>query len=173
MLVNTCGAVGYLLLALTWVFFASAIVWLGMQSSLLTSPVDLNPSQTPVISQASPSFAAQLTAYTVTVAMVLTTIGLLLTLPYLVGKWGAHIVRQLMRIVRVPLTRRNLFLTKGMLAVTPLAGFILINLVSEPLDMTLPILHITAIVVGVVSIGCFWLQLATARALSLPMKDVW
>jgi hypothetical protein len=172
-LVNTFGAVGYLLLLLCVVFFVAALAWLFLQSSAipLSGEEIVTPGAYDGPSQISP--VGMSIAYIAAGIVAFLSLLLVILFPYFIGKWCAKIVRHLMKSLRIPLTRRNAFLTKGMLAMIPLVGFIGLNIVYEAPDITIPTLHIAAIVTSLLSIGCFLLQVYISRSLNVSVRDSW
>jgi hypothetical protein len=171
-LVNTFGAVGYLFLLLCAVFFISALAWLFLQSSDVPLSGEVITPETQV-SEGGISPAGMSVAYIVAGIVAFLSMLAVILSPYFVGKWSAKAIRWLMKNLRVPLSRRNIFLTKGMLAMVPLVGFIVLNVVYTAPDLTVPTLHIAAIVTSLLSMGCFLLQAFISRSLSVPIHDSW
>ncbi|HEU5121860.1 MAG TPA: hypothetical protein VFT59_03360 [Candidatus Saccharimonadales bacterium] len=170
--VNTFGALGYLAMVLAWVLCAAAIVLLLMQSSVISVPSDTT-AQSNIQTPEGDVILARIIAAVITFIMAVLTLGIFLLLPYLSGKWGAGIMRWFMKLFHVVMTRRNLFLAKGLTLTIPLLGFIGIQLFHEPLDMTIPAVHVAAILLCLLSLGCFIVQHTSARSLNVNVKDLW
>lgn len=173
LLVNTLGAVGYLMMVLAWTLFVAAILLLLMQSSVATLPAEITTSGAQPQTSADSMMLTQILAYGITAVMVVVMIAILVLIPYMAGKWGAHVMRYLLKWCRVPLTRRHLFLAKGLAVMVPLIGFIGINIGYQPVDMTIPAVHITTIFVSLFSLAAFLLQLIVARSRNVDVKDMW
>jgi hypothetical protein len=171
-LVNSLGAAGYLFLALAWVMFAMAALWLIVQSSITTLPVDMATQPSSSVATTN-NTATQIVTYSIGLVVVVVMVAFIISLPYLIGKWGSRVVRKLLRYFSITPGLRHVFLAKSLLAMVPLIGFVVIALRGEPADIALPLLHIISIVMSVAALGCFLLQLWAARVLSLPAKDVW
>jgi hypothetical protein len=172
LLVNTFGAVGYLAMALAWLLFACVVLFLFMQSSVVTVPISSS-AQEVVSSGGGDSLTLRIVAYAITVIMAAVTLFILFLLPYLIGKWGSRMMRHIMKWCRVEATRRNLFLTKGLVLIVPLIGFIILNFIYVPADMTIPTAHISTVFLALLSLACFLLQLVSARSLHIDIKHMW
>lgn len=172
-LVNTFGAVGYFLMALAWTFFASAVLLLLMQSSVISGPTDVGLQDGAAQATGGGTMFIYIIAYGVTIIMGVLTLAIVLLLPYLIGKWGARAMRRLLGLCRIALSRQNLFLAKGLMNMVPLIGFIVLNLLYEPIDMTIPSVHVATIFLSLLSLGMFVAQLLAARSLAIAVKDMW
>lgn len=169
-LVNTIGTLGYLILMLGWLLLAVVIMILLVASSVIVIPPDT--SQV-IVSSAPAATPIVIGSYILTAIMVIVTIGVIVTLPYFIGKWSSRQLRRFMQAIRLVETRRTLFLTKCVVAVVPLFGFLLIQLFLDPGTMTFGTLHIATIVTAVLAIACFGFQLVLARRLRLSSSAMW
>lgn len=168
-LVNTFAAAGYVLLHAAYAFFIGAIAWLLMFSTIGAKPYDT------IIAPATPTSTdpANIGTYIALTAALILVAVLLALLAYLIGKWSAHILRHGMRVVKISRTHRNLFLTKGSLAIIPLIGFIWINVFYLGTDAAIPVLHAATILMALSAIIVFALELFVAKSLAVNPRDSW
>lgn len=168
-LVNTFAAGGYVSLLLAYTLFIGALAWLLVFSTLgaktYTTILDTQGSQ-----GANPADMGAYFAVTLAIILVIT---LSVVLAYLIGKWSAHLLKHLMHKMRISRTHRNLFLTKGSLAIIPLIGFIWLNVFYLGTDSALSILHISTIFTALVAIIAFALELFVAKSLTVNPRDSW
>jgi hypothetical protein len=170
-LVNTIGTAGYLLLVTTWALFAAVVLVLFIQSSSVAPSTIIVPD-----SQIEPSEAAvgsQVTAYVITTIVAIASFAILVTLPYFIAKWGSRFLRHILKVMRITVSKRALFFTKCITAALPLLGFAIVALLVDPADMTIPAVHIATIITGLLTMGCFLLQMYIARSLNLATSDIW
>ena len=171
-IMNACGAIGYMLLLTTWALFAAILLALVFGASYQPGATEVTQTVSP--SSASESSAVLVAAsYILTVVLVLVSIGIVMTLPYFVGKWGSRILRWLMRMTRIDITRRQLFFVKSILASLPLLGLLIVNFTLMPEEITLAAMYVATVSIGAVSITIFLLQLLLARRLNVPVEEVW
>ncbi len=171
-MVNTVGAVGYMLLLAVWAFFAAIVTALVFDASSKLNPeVPLQSVSLPTPHE--PSMIITAVGYVLAVAVLILTIAILVTLPYLIGKWGARLVRRLMAITHIDITLTQIFLVKGLLATIPLAVLIVINLVLTPESITFATMYVATVALAALSIGLFLVQLLLAQRLRIAVDETW
>lgn len=173
LLVNALGALGYFTMILAWTLFVAVLLLIFTQSSVISLPSDMPLTSTTSSAVTNDAVFLRIIAYLITAIMAVLTLGMLLLLPYFLGKWGAKVMRRLLVWSRVVETRRHLFFTKCLVIITPLVGFIVINLFYKSMDITIPAVHAAVIFLSLVSLGCFLLQLGSARSLNVNVRDMW
>lgn len=171
-LVNTIGTVGYLFLLTTWALFTAVILVLFIQSSSV-SPSTITVVSEGQVAAGEASVAAQITGYVITVAVVLASIAIFVTLPYFIARWSSRFLRHVMKLARVGNSKRAFFFTKCIVATLPLLGFAFVGLFVDPVDMTIPAVHIATIFTGLLAMICFLFQTYAARSLNLSNSDIW
>jgi len=166
--VNIVGTIGYMSSLLAWVLLAT----IGL--ALFLNGMTVVPMQPSEITSTQPEANGLATgaAYVVTGVMIVVTIAVLVLLPYFIGKLSSVSLRWLLKILRIPPTKRRLFLAKSIVTTLPLVGFFVINLLISP-SMTFSIIYIVTVVAAAFALGCFLLQLIIARALHVPERSVW
>jgi hypothetical protein len=170
--VNVFGAIGYMLLVATWVFFVAIVIALALDPSIRTFPTDI--TQHPNLpSPEKPSLAVIVAGYAITGLMIAISAFIVVTLPYLVGKWGARMIRQLMVALKIPITKSQLFFTKSIVAVLPLVGLMIINFTLAPDTVTFAAMYISTVVLSALSVTAFLIQLVIARRLNIPADQTW
>jgi hypothetical protein len=169
--VNILGTVGYMLLVTVWAFFAAILLALlfdasaGMGQPEVTQPPESETSGTgPVMVAAS---------YVITGLVILVSVGIVVTLPYFIGKWGSRLLRGLMKLCRIDVTRRQLFFVKGIVVTAPLVGLLLVNLVIMPENVTFAAMYVATVILAAVSLALFFVQLLLARRFNIPVDKVW
>ncbi len=171
-MVNTIGAVGYMLLLAVWAFFAAIIIALVFDASSRLNPeVPVQSISLPAPTE--PSMAVTVVGYVLAVAVLILTIAILVTLPYFIGKWGARFVRRLMAITHIDVTLTQVFLVKGLLATLPLSALIVINLVMMPDSITFAAMYVATVALAAFAIGLFLVQLLLARRLRIAVDKTW
>lgn len=169
-LINSVGTVGYLIGVLGWLLLASIVVMLLVASNIIVTPQD-----TTVITDTSTQPATPLVvgSYLLTGIMVIVTIGVLVTLPYLIGKWSSRLMRRILKIVRIAESRNSLFLTKCIAVSLPMIGFLGIQLWLDPGTIVFGALHAFTVVTAILAIVCFVIQLLFARRFKLSGSSIW
>jgi len=170
--INVCGAIGYMLLLAVWVLFAAVVVSLLLETAAGGGPIDLSKVPESTVAK-EPGPTMVVASYVITAVMVLVCVGVVATLPYLIGKWGSRFTRVLMRLFRVDITRRQLFFVKCILTVLPLIGLLVVNFVIMPEGMTFAALYGATVALAMATIGLFFLQLWLARRFNVPVDRVW
>ncbi len=170
-LVNTFGAVGYAFLLLSGALFGGALVWLFMSSSSVSGSVAVYDADATVPGGVAASDT--MAFFALATSLFLLSLAVTVLFLYIFGKWGSRSVRHLMKWLRISSTHRNLFLTKGSLAIVPLLGFIWLNIFYAMPDIAIPTLHIASIAASLLAITCFLLQFFIARSLTVSPRDSW
>ena len=172
-LVNSFGMVGYVCTLVAWTLFVAVILLIVMQSSVVTLPSEptIQSGGTGVATE-SP-FAAKVFAYLITTVIVVLSVAIFVTLPYFIAKVGSRFLRRGLKMLHITPAKRNVFFAKCVVIIIPLLGFIGITLGNDPVDMTIPAVHIATILAGLLAIGSFLLQIVIARSLDVPSRDVW
>lgn len=171
-IVNIFGASGYMLLCAAWAFFIAIAVALLIDPSIQALPTDI--TQNPTNQNTDNSSPALIVAgYVIAALMAAVSVVVIVTLPYLIGKWGSKILRSLMKVLRIPYSQRQLFLTKSVLAVVPLIGLLIINGVFAPETITFAAVYVATVVVATLAIIVFFLQLLLARSLGVSADKTW
>ncbi len=173
-LVNSFGIIGYACTLVAWTLFIAIVLMLLMQSSVVTVPPEtiLQEGSTTGAAAESPA-VAKVFAYIITAIIVVLSIAIFVALPYFIAKVGSRFLRRSLKLLHISPAKRNMFFAKCIATIVPLLGFVVITFLSEPVDMTIPAVHIATILAGLLAIGSFLLQIVIARALSVPSKDVW
>jgi len=169
--VNILGAAGYVLLLASWVFFVTVTLVLALDPTMNSYPT--GSVYSPPVSPSAPSPLTVVAGYLIAAVMAVLTIVILVALPYLVGKWGSRVLRRLMLIFNIPISRRQMFLMKSIIATLPLVGFMVINFMLVPQSFTFAAMYITTVALSVLSIGLFLVQLFVARRLKIPVERIW
>ncbi len=170
--INTVGSVGYMLLAATWAFFAAIVVALIFDASSKLNP-EISMRSVALSTPHEASITITVLSYVLAAAILVVTIAILVTLPYLIGKWGSRLVRWLMRLLHIDITLTQLFLVKGLLATLPLSALIIINVIFLPESVTFATMYIATVAVAVTAIGLFLVQLLLARRLGVSPDKTW
>ena len=170
--VNVFGAIGYMLLVASWAFFVAIVIALLLDPSVRTLPTDTMQSQA-VPASGEPAPAVIVASYAITVLVIIVSVFVLVTLPYFVGKWCARMIRRLLSILKVPITKGQLFLTKSILATLPLIGLMIINLTMAPESITFAAMYVSTVFLSAMSIAAFLIQLMITRRLKIPTDQMW
>lgn len=171
--VNIFGAIGYVLLIVTWAFFVAIVIALIFDSSIRTNPTDIiqNSGSSLPAAKSSPVLVAA--GYAITGLVIIVSIGVLVMAPYYIGKWGSRLLRRLMLALKVDITKRQLFLVKCMLATLPLVGFMSIHFMLAPDTMAFAAMYLATVALSVLSISLFSIQLFVARHLKVSIDQTW
>lgn len=170
--VNTFGAIGYMLLIAAWAFFAAVGVALLVDPSIRSLPSEVV-QQSTVHTPTEPSPAVIVASYALTGLVIVVSVFIIITLPYFIGKWGSRMVRCLMGVLKMSITRDRLFLVKSVLATLPLVGLMIIHFTLHPESITFGAMYVATVGVSVLSIGSFLLQQLVARRLKTPAGHIW
>jgi hypothetical protein len=168
-LVNTFAAAGYVCLLLAYTLFIGALAWLLIFSTLGAKPYTTILEDTASKAVVSGDMGAY---FAVTMSVILVAV-LSAILAYIIGKWSAHALKHFMYKTKISRTHRNLFLTKGSLAIIPLIGFIWLNVFYLGTDTAISILHVATILTALASIIIFALEFFIAKSLTVNPRDSW
>lgn len=172
MLINICGALGYMFLLAVWTLFAAALLGVAFDAIEVSSSKEvIEIVDTPQGEASSPP--AIVVSYVFAAVLGLVSIGVVVTAPYLIGKWGSRLVRGLMRLAKVDRTHGQVFLVKGLLAALPLLGLLLIHFLRMPEAITFAALYVACVGLAIISLVCFLVQLFLARRFNIPVDEVW
>lgn len=171
--INICGALGYMFLLAVWALFVATVLGLLFDAIEAAPSTVIIPNAEDQPSGAAPSSAVLVAGYVLAVVLGLISLGVAVTAPYFVGKWGSRFVRWLMKVAKIDVTRSQLFLVKGMLAALPLMGLLMIHFLMAPGSITFAALYASSVGLSAVSLVCFLVQLLLVRRFNIPVDKVW
>lgn len=162
-----------MLLVTAWTFFAAIMIALMFDPSVRMIPTDIIQGSSVTTSGGTPSVAVVVAGYVITAVIILISIGVVITLPYFIGKWCSRLLRRVMLAMKVSITKRQLFLTKCIFATLPLLGFMLVHFLLTPNSMTFAAMYMATVALSAGSIVAFLVQLLLARRLKIPAGKTW
>lgn len=169
-IVNALGALGYVGLLVAWAFFVSIIIIVLIDASIV-QPAPTQSVGLPV--EPASSGGATAIAYIVTVLAIIATIGVLMGLPYIAGRWGAKLTRLLLRFLKAPLGHRELLVCKLGLVLAASLGMYLTSLFTVPESSDSFAMPIGGAVIAVAATLVFTLQHWVAKKLSVQPEKTW
>ncbi len=170
---NVFGAIGYMLLVAAWAFSLAVILAILFETTGVGQPsMPLEPTKE-TVTAGSPSPVVMVASYAITGLVVLVSLGILVTLPYFVGKWGARIVKGFMKLTRIDMTRKQLLLVKGCLAALPLLVLMVLQLALTPEGIVFAAMFGATVAASLLAIVAFLMQALLARRQKLSIDEVW
>ncbi len=172
-MVNLIGAVGYMVLVAAWTLFLAVLLsfWFDSYSAGQSGGI-LHPSPAKSVAN-PPSTAVWVAGYIITGLVVIVTVAIVAMLPYFIGRWGSRLVKALMKLCRIDMTRRQLLLVRGILATIPVMGLMFIYLFFRPDDITFAAMYGGTVALSALTIGLFLLQTFLARRFKIDISRLW
>lgn len=173
-LANVFGAAGYMLLIAAWALALAVILAITFELTSGGYPaIAPEPPSNESIPAQTPSPVIVVASYTVAGLFVVFSVGMLITMPYFVGKWSSTTVKTLMKICRVDMTLRQLVLVKGILVVFPLLILLILLIALRPEGIVVAGIFGMTVAAAILSMIMFLLQALLARRQKLPFAKVW
>ena len=148
---------------LWWLIVGGQLMFIGV------SPEALEPANEPVASPTRPSLLALVAAYVATAFMALTSLFVLVTLPYWLGKLGSRILKKMIRLCQIAVTPSTLLTGKILVcsfATVPALLYVVY-------DINALYLAVVSIIISVIAIIIFILQHSIAKMSHFEAKDIW
>lgn len=171
--VNALGAIGYVLLVAVWTFLIAIIFAFYVDSVITGQPMTIDHSPTPAHTSTGASIALVVAGYAVTALVILVSIGVMVLLPYVIGKWGSRLLRRGMLLIGVKGSGQSLYLSKACIVTTPLLVLLVMNFFFVPGDMAYPLVYMFMVLTAVIALVAFGLQHFLAKRLRVALQKVW
>lgn len=171
---NAFGTIGYGLTIFSWLLFIGVLFLLLWQDSSFYTPVNqIVPSSQEGSGDPSMSALATGIGYVVAAVMAVISLGIIIALPYFVGKVSSRGLKLAMKHLKVEPSKWHLFLMKCCVAVVPLLGFFVVSLLYAEVDLTIALTHIATVAIGVLAMVMFLVQLLLARHFKVSFTQLW
>lgn len=170
---NAFGTIGYGLTIFSWLLFIGVLFLLLWQDSSFYTPVNQVVSGSQEASDPTMSTLAAGVGYAIAAVMAVISLGIIVVLPYFVGKLSSKGLKMAMKHLKVEASKRHLFLMKCCVAALPLLGFFVVSLLYGEVDLTIALVHIATVATGVLAMVLFLVQLLLARHLKVSFAQLW
>lgn len=171
---NAFGTFGYGLVIFSWLLFIGVLFLLLWQDSSFYTPVnEVVPGSEVTPGSGNMAGLATGIGYMVAAIMALISLGIIIVLPYFVGKISSKWLKLAMKHLKVEPSKRHLFLMKCCVAAMPLLGFFVVSLLYGEITMTVALVHIATIITGVLAMVLFLVQLLLARRFKVSFTQLW
>lgn len=168
--VNAFGALGYLFVLISWVILVS-VIFLTFATGGLSAPVPAS-TYAQTTSTGGLSFAATLTTWLLAAVAVVATLGILVVLPYFVGKGGSRLVRRALTACHISHSRLHIWLAKALMNVVPPIAFGFLTYAGIQGDALVP-LYLAVFFSSLISIIFFSIQYGVAMWLKVASAKIW
>lgn len=170
--VNIFGAVGYTLILFIYILSSGVLLWWlangGQLIAFGITPESIEATGR-IDSTPDPSLPVAIVSYIAAGFMAVTSVFVLVSLPYWLGKFGSKILKRAIRLCQISVTPLSLLIAKMLfcgLALIPLLAYILYGQQNLVVVVTMLIFIALAAVV-------FILQHSLAKMSRFEAKDIW